>query len=674
MKNKYFISLALIIFIAGASMMGSVVAIFNILPQTFADSPLPHCTNVRKYSRWTDTYETISSPVNITADEIATYEVPDQSTSCQVVINLNGHTITEAYRSQYSYRSNIIIGKNATVAINGDGGVLTLGTPEAQPGTISYPVLPPRTDAITVDAQSILYLNNVSINSHGEILYNYGTAILTNVIAIDSDDIWNDGGVLTIESGSYNKVSTNNGGTTVINGGTFSNGVATESESNVVINDGNFTSGIIVSRESISLSSSSMIVMPTMQEADTQDITIDGGNFSNVFVNSPAIINDGNFSNASINASTVVNNGTFTNSDFGRNVTINDGNFTTSTFDNGTTIEGGTFDELPTNYTVPEDKTVITNNDGTQTVVSTESIITPTEPTNPSEDPANPGEDNIELCQEIRIYTSKDNYFTVSGIISLSADVRASVVVPDQNEPCKFVINLNGHTLTSADEDLEAIRVGSNVEAEIDGGNGTVIQAPASDPDPAGETTATPVIAVESGSTATIKDVAVETSSSGSTSISNEGNTTLDNVTSTDSNIENNGSGELNIESGSYGTISSETGNVTINNDNTTYNEESSNIPANTDPANPIDPTGPNQTEDPASSSNTEEPSSTELTTSAGLGGTSIKIPNTGVMAQENPSCGQQVTIGIIIAIEAFILAICGYVFRRLNKARRVRF
>lgn len=719
MKNKYFISLALIIFIAGASLLGSAVAIFNILPQTFADSSLPHCTNVKKYSRWSNDYATISSPINVTTDEIATYEVPDQSTRCQVVISLNGHTTAEAYYGMYSRRSNLIIGKNAVVTVNGGGGSIIFGEPQSNPNIMEYPVMANFVNAITVEPTSILYLNNVTVDSNGEVVYNSGTAVLTNVVSSAGDDIWNDGGTLTIESGSYNMVNTKSGGVTIINGGTFNGDIRAESGSEAIINGGSINGGTLMSASTLELSTSAMIPILNPSPTDTQDITINGGSFDNVIIESPMIINGGDFEDAIIYSSVTINNGTFTDTDFrsttiypnynaemtindgtfaestfganitvndgtftdssfGENVTVNDGNFTASTFDDNTTIESGTFDELPANYTVPEDKTVIANDDGTQTVVSTESVITPTEPTDPtnptdpSEDPTNPSEDNVELCQEIRIYTSKDNYFTVSGILSLSADVRASVVVPDQDEPCKFVINLNGHTLTSADEDLEAIRVGSNVEAEIDGGDGTIVQAPTSSQNPTDETAPVPVIAVESGSTATIKNVTVETSSSDNTSISNEGSTTLSNVTSTNSNIENNGDGELNIESGSYGTISSETGNVTINNDNTTYDEESSNISTNT---NPTDPTNP--TENPTNpSSGTEETSSTEgvdSATSAGLGSTSIKVPNTGTSAQDF-SCGQQVAVGAIITLEAFILAICGYVFRRLNKARRVRF
>ena len=653
-KQKYILSSAAVLAVGFASALGTMNIVNNLTPRSLALEDLPHCTNVQMYEKWAEYnhYSTVSSPINLTEDTIASYDIPNQTERCKVEINLNGHTLSEAYYDRYSTRSTIDVGNNAVVIVNGDGGTLAYGSPVDPELCTTYE------DGLTVcrgESQPILggsapvlnyvteggelYLNDVNISSYGDSVYNYrGTVVANNVTANNS--MWNSGGNLIINSGDYQSISAQDNATTTINGGTF-RFIRAESGSTMILNDGALTGGTIKSYKN--LYNDNRPVPDDETISPTFDITINGGNYENANIYSPvtitggdfenvsikhdpyapaeaiaadqfiegpdgtitinhtpdpvvAVISGGNFSNSTIAKGSEISGGTFDNTTFTRDTTISDGSFENSTINNYTTItggsfenttipgnatitngsfvgssitnsnseisggsfkatnisrsadiSGGSFDNIPAATNVVADKKVIENEDGSYSVVDEDA----------------PGEEPIPQC-EIRIYTDENTFTTYTGSITLTEDTIASYEVDDQSGICRFTINLNGKKLTSVDN-KEAISIGSNVSAKINGENGTIEQSNTNNPESTEPAPA--AIAIKDEGAASIKDVTIATNSEENPGISNSGKATLSNVNAGENtNIENNDGGELIINSGDYKNITTtDSGGVTVN-------------------------------------------------------------------------------------------------------------
>ncbi len=152
-----------------------------------------------------------------------------------------------------------------------------------------------------------------------------------------------------------------------------------------------------------------------------------------------------------------------------------------------------------------------------------------------------------------------NQYAEVTSPISLTEDTIASFVVPDQDTRCKFEINLNGKKLSGAatsngsDENVRpAIEIGNNVEAVLEGNNGSIEYI-----EPSNSTTVFELasqVVVKSGGSLTINNVSSIVPESDSHfsgyAIENKGNVVINNL-STESNIWN--EGDITINDGTYG-------------------------------------------------------------------------------------------------------------------------
>lgn len=633
-KTKYILSSAAVLALGFASAIGAVNIISNTTSRALAiEENLPHCTNVKLYEKWDgyNDYDVISSPINVTEDIIASYYIPDQTERCKVEINLNGHTVSEAYSGRYGVRNSIDVGRNAVVIVNGDGGKFAVGSPEDPDPCTTYPdgtqvcnggSVPAlggaSTNGIDVNNGGELYLNDVTVEGEGDSVYvSNGVVVANNVIATSS--MWNNGGDLTINGGTYSGISAKGNATTTVNDGTFRS-IRVESGSNMVLNGGTLLKwngepgGTIKSVQELT---DDNVPFPGYDDGSTtNDITINGGDYANLTIKSPvtitggnfenttieldaniampgdyvevtygpdgeeilvehhiadmttANISGGNFSNSNIKTGTTISGGTFTDTTITKDATVTNGTFENTTFSghdtnisNGTfedtnitgkaNITGGSFDTIPTASSLPDDKKVIENDDGSYSVV----------------DESTPGEDPIKPC-EVRIYTDETNYITVTGAINLDSDTIASYVVEDQDDTCRFVINLNGNKLTSV-ENMEAVNIGSNVSAKINGENGSIEQSNTETTPSTGTgtgTSAPAAIVVKDEGAISIKDASITTNTD-APGVSNSGRTTLNNVTTGEgTSIQNNDGGDLTINSGSYSNITStDSGSVTIN-------------------------------------------------------------------------------------------------------------
>ena len=670
-KQKYILSSAAVLAVGFASALGTMNIVNNLTPRSLALEDLPHCTNVQQLQRWNGETLTVSSPINITEDIIASYRVPNQTERCKVEINLNGHTVSAAYGDQYSVYPSLTVGQNAVVVVNGNNGKFTVGSPQNQPqepecytdyytnpdgstSSSTYCVEHPdpipaiggaASDGVYVGQGGELYLNDITVGGEGDAVYigSGGTVIANNVTANGS--MWNNGGNLTINGGDYYSVSAKRNGQTTINDGSFQY-IRVETGSTMTINGGTSHGSsryntIIKSYNNLSEDNmpigSDETVSPTfditINDGDYENVsiygpvTITGGDFENVsitndpygpaeaiaadqFIENPdgtitihhtqdpvkAVISGGNFSNSTIDRGSEVSGGDFDNTTFTKDVTISNGSFENSSLNKYTTItggsfegttipgnatitngsfvgssitnsnseisggsfkatnisrsadiSGGSFDNIPAATNVVADKKVIENEDGSYSVVDEDA----------------PGEEPIPQC-EIRIYTDENTFTTYTGSITLTEDTVASYEVDDQSGICRFTINLNGNKLTSVDN-KEAISIGSNVSAKINGENGTIEQANTDDPNSSEPAPAAIVIKDEGA--ASIKDVTIETNSEENPGISNSGKATLSNVSAGEgTNIENNDGGELVVNSGEYSNITTtDSGSVTVN-------------------------------------------------------------------------------------------------------------
>ena len=565
-KTKYILSSVGTAAVGFASIVGSIGLLSGITPSVLAEN-LPSCTNVQQYDRWSSNATTISGPINVAEDIFASYVIPDQTERCKVEINLNGHTVTEAYKDQYTISSSLRVGKNAVVVVNGNGGTFAIGTPTDEPCTdICHSTGPnlggASTTAIVVSDTGELVLNDVTVESLGYAIWNGGKTETNNVTA---GIVRNNGGELIVNSGNYSSVGAEGGGTTTINGGSF-NRICSETGSEVIVNDGTLKSnGIIKSyadmpRENVALPAD-------YTGSKTNDITINGGHFVNGKVKSAVTVNGGEFKNTTFAYDTnedqmitmgpdgkpIVNledseisGGSFKDSKIDLNSEISGGTFkNTDLANDDITVSGGSFDTIPGADTISGDKKVIENDDGTYSVV----------------DESAPGDEPLQSC-EIRVYTDENNYTTFTGVINLTEDTVASYEVDDQSNTCRFTINLNGNKLTSVNN-KEAISVGSNVSAKINGNDGKIEQ---SNTESTQESPAPAAVVVKDEGAASIKDVTIETKNDDAPAVSNSGRTTLTNVTAGEnSNIENTDNGNLTIKSGNYNEVhSTDSGNTTI--------------------------------------------------------------------------------------------------------------
>lgn len=533
---KYTYLSVVTIIIGFVSAVGSAISIINIIPTVSAEEYLPNCENIERYERWVTTPTIVSSPVNITEDEIASYVVPDQAERCKAEFNLNGHTVTEAYQNRSETRSSLRVGSNVVAIVNGDGGTFAVGSPEDAPNSHTYPAIG-RTPAsgILVYSGGELVIKDMTVEAKGDTIYikDSAKAEVNNVIV--SESLWNNGGELIVNGGDYPIISAKSGGQTTINDGVFRN-IKVESGSDIIINGGvildsdDNPGGTIRSLEK--LPENYGYVDPISSTVPTtNDITINGGNFENLTIETPLTINGGTFTNSSFESKTEVTSGTFTNTDFNGETSITDGVFTSSTFSDDTvitdgvfigntisedaTITGGTFDTIPEPENISSDRKVIENDNGTYSVV----------------DESTPGEEPIKVC-EAKLYTDADTYTTSNTAININEDTTMSIVVTDQDENCRLVVNINnGSTLTSV-ENMEAIIVGDNVGLKVNGNNGEVKQNDNNTDDNIS------TIKISDGATANIKDVTVSTNNTDGANISNSGVTTLNNVTA-DDNIKN---------------------------------------------------------------------------------------------------------------------------------------
>ncbi len=565
-KTKYILSSAAVSAVGIASLFGAFNLISNVIPSALAEEDLPHCTNVQRIERWDGGTTTISSPINITEDEIASYDIPNQTERCKVEINLNEHTVSEAYYNQHDLRRSLTVGKNAVVTVNGNGGRFAIGTPEDPcydyGGEMICSASEPNlggseTNAIEVSETGELILNDITVESRGYGVYSSGKVEANNV---SIGYMKNGGGELTINGGTYQNVIVGHNGTNTINGGNITS-LLSESGSNLIINDVNLASnGSIKSYEQLPIFF--VAILNYTVGSKTNDITINGGNFENAKILSAATITGGNFNNTTFEYNQMddgyissdpivleesnISGGSFKNSTISLNSNISGGTFKNTSLENDEiTVSGGNFDTIPATDTISSDKKVIENDDGTYSVV----------------DESTPGEEPIQPC-EIRVYTDENNYTTFTGVINLTEDTVASYEVDDQSNTCRFIINLNGNKLTSV-ENKEAISVGSNVSAKINGDDGKIEQ---SNTESTQESPAPAAIIVKDDGAASIKDVTIETKNDDAPAVSNSGRTTLSNVTAGEnSNIENTDNGNLTIKSGNYDEVlSTNSGNTVI--------------------------------------------------------------------------------------------------------------
>ena len=766
--NIKYILASTVVAIAGlASIVGSINLIANISPAAFADEELPHCTNIRWYERWGSfSNATISSPINITEDEIISYNIPNQAERCKVEINLNGHTISEAYNGIMETRSNLYIGSNVEVIINGDGGALDYGTPMSRPCREDGWCMPENENAytpnnieiMTNNSNSKLIINDTTIISaydSGAISIPKETTVeLNNVTTARNttdewaetlaNSVWNKGGTLTINGGSHNGIGTNRSGQTVINNATFKD-IKLESGSSLTINGGTMLNragnpgGTIASGEDVfgmeyNPEHATLVSPPSR----TNDITINGGNFENLNINTPATITGGTFINCKFDATekfggdtwddlpdpapTVVTGGTFVNSEFKDITTINSGVFVGSTLSEDTTVSGGTFDTIPEAENLPANRKVIENENGTFSVVD-ESI---------------PGEEPIKPC-EVRVYTDASTFTTFNTAINIDSDTVASIVVTDQDEDCRLVVNLNnGSTLTGV-ENMEAISVGNNVNLKVNGNHGEIKQNDDSTSDD------TAVIKISDGATASIKEATISTNDEDGVSISNSGVTRLDNVTTEENtikntsgrliisdseidNIESTDSSNVIIDNGEIGNVSAsdnstikinggEVTNITVEDNSSVQISDGrvesiegddtsninisggdftdSNISSTSDNADNIIINGGTfrnttfdspitvvdgdfeDTEIPAGSVMPEEPNTntdTNATTDVDTGEEGEIMVPDTGSATPKKDGGKQITVVTVVALEASFLVLCGYLLYRIRSSKKINF
>lgn len=759
-NTKYILASTAITIAGLASAVGSINLIANISPTVFADEELPHCANVGRYERWDSSPSaTISSPINITEDEIVSYSIPDQVERCKVEINLNGHTISEAYKDGNNGRSNLSIGNNVAVTINGNGGVMDYGTPQSRPcpenewcGNDPVGITPPISIKM-VRGNSELVINDTTITSasNGSAIFiaTGATAELNNVTTANdimynfqtlSNNVWNTGGTLTINGGSYNDIGTNKSGQTIINGATFK-GAKIESGSNLTINSGTMLNrsgnpgGTILSVSRLENDDYQYAHLMT-PPSRTNDITINSGNFENLNINTPATITGGTFTNCSFDAveeynyhtwddlsdpvPTVISGGTFINSEFKDITTITNGVFMGSTLSEDTTVSGGTFDTIPAPENLSADKKVIENENGTFSVV----------------DESTPGEDPIKPC-EVRVYTDASTFTTFNTAINIDSDTIASIVVTDQDENCRLVVNLNnGSTLTGV-ENMEAISVGNNVSLKVNGNNGEIKQNDDSTSDD------TAVIKISDGATASIREVNISTNDEDGVSISNSGVARLDNVTTEENsikntsgkliisnseidNIESTDSGNVIIDNGEIGNVSAsdnstikinggEVTNITVEDNSSVQISDGkvesiegddtsninisggdftdSNISSSSDNADSVVISGGTfknttfdspitvidgdfeDTEIPAGSVISEEQNTnTDPNVDIDIDEEEeIMVPDTGSATSKKDGC-KQIAVIAVVALEASFLTICGYLLHRIRSSKKINF
>lgn len=254
----------------------------------------------------------------------------DVSNDKNIILNLNGHTITKT--------------------INNNGGVLTI----VGNGTIKYDIF---ADGLYNSKDGVLILDGINFDSGNSVtsaITNDGNLTIKNVTFADyvQECIDNrDSGVVIIEGGTVLNV-TNNGNLTV-NGGNIINGI--QNNATLVVNGGNFKNKITNTRGIVTINGGNFSGQSVASNYDASYLWNESG------VTSTIVVNDGNFtvtgtafaneplsdySEIAINGGNVVSP-VFVDSKGGGNnkVSINGGNFTYTGEDNGNAfyVSAGSF-------------------------------------------------------------------------------------------------------------------------------------------------------------------------------------------------------------------------------------------------------------------------------------------------------------------------------------------